>query len=312
MKMKLEKSLVVPFALACLCCSFAFAEAPAVNDGNLIASIESTVFTTPREPGPPLKNADACRDSELQPNSMSPTWNIQASTVQCGALETDNLATLQPLGGGVTQSSLGTTAKYGLAPRLEIRWGLPGRMYQGGRGTPRLAGTTDQWLAALYRFHDQAGWTPDLALDYAFKLPTANPAKGFGSGYADHLLTFIASRDLGPNHIDFNLVGTLAGGPRGHDGAAQFGMGFSRTFAHNLMGTLEAFGGPQPGTPDRYGAIFLGGSWGLKPSLALNGGCIRSYTAGSPRAQYMLGFIYTMRPGFALPAQKRLGRIFGR
>jgi hypothetical protein len=308
--MKTRKPSFVWFGIVLMCSAFARTEGPAAEEGNTSSALDGASNMTAREPGPPVKNADTCADPELQPNSMSPTWNIQASTVQCGALETDNLATLQPLGGGVAQWTVGTTAKYGLAPRLEIRWGLPGRMYQGGG--PRLAGTTDQWLAGLYRFHDQAGWAPDLALDYAFKIPTANPAKGFGSGYGDHLLTFIASRDLGPNHIDFNVVGTLAGEPGGYEGAAQLGMGLSRTFAHHLMGTIEAFGGPQPGTEDRYGAVFLGGSWGLRPQLALNGGWIRSYTAGSPREQFMFGFIYTIRPGLALPRESRLSRIFGR
>ena len=266
--------------------------------------------TTP-EPALPAQT-DPCATPEIQPNSMSPTWNRQAGTVQCGALETDNLTILQPMGEGVSQWIVGTTTKYGVTPRLELRWGLPGRMYQGGNGSSPMAGTTDQWLGVLFRFRDQQRWIPDLALDYAFKIPSGNPAKGFGSGYGDHLLTFIASRDLGPNHIDFNAVETIAGGPAGHDGAAQFGVGFSRTLAHHIMATIEAFGGPQPATHDRYGALFAGGSWGFRPRLAFNGGTIRSYTGGSPRAQYMFGFIYTVRPGLTPPRGSRLSHLLGR
>src|SRR4051812_41292376 len=69
-----------------------------------------------------------------------------------------------------------TTAKYGLTPRLELRWGLPGRVFQGGSGTKHLAGTTDQWLGALYHFRDQGRSIPDVALDYGIKVPTGNPA----------------------------------------------------------------------------------------------------------------------------------------
>lgn len=54
-----------------------------------------------------------CTDPKLQPNSMSPTWNIQAVPVQCGALETDNLSVLQPMEPGIAQWALFTTAKYG-------------------------------------------------------------------------------------------------------------------------------------------------------------------------------------------------------
>ena len=78
------------------------------------------------------------------------------------------------------------------------------------------------------------------------------------------------------------------------------------------MATIEAFGGPQPATHDRYGALFAGGSWGFRPRLAFNGGTIRSYTGGSPRAQYMFGFIYTVRPGLTPPRGSGLGHLLGR
>jgi hypothetical protein len=284
-------------------------ELPELNSTERAAS--PTPFEVTLQPGSPVKASDGCSAMEIEPNSMSPTWDAQAETTPCGALETDNLLVRQPLGSGVWQQTMTTTVKYGLAPRLEVRWVPPGRISQTGEGTSRLSGTTDQWLGALYRFHDQGQWTPDLALDYAFKIPTANPAKGFGSGYADHQLTFIASRDLGPNHIDLNVVGTIAGAAAENDGAAQFGMAFTRSFSARLLGTIEAFGGPQPGTSDRYGALLAGGSWGIRPWLAVNGGMIHSYTAGSPRQQYLIGFIYSMRPGFPTLKESRLMRVFG-
>ena len=72
------------------------------------------------------------------------------------------------------------------------------------------------------------------------------------------------------------------------------------------MGTVEVFGGSQAGTDDRLGAVLLGGSWGIRPWLAMNGGTVRTYTAGSPRQQVMAGFIYTVLPGL------RVARLRGR
>ena len=272
----------------------AVADSPAANPSDSADPGISAVALAP--PADKTRVADPCADPELQPNSMPPTWNIQAVPVQCGALETDNLAVIETMPGGVLQSTLSTTAKYGFTPRVQLRWGLPGRISQRAGGTSPLTGTTDQAVGVMVHFRDQAGSMPDLALDYGFKIPTANPSKAFGSGYADHLLTFIASRDTGPYHFDFNFVGTLAGGPAGFDGAVQSGFGISRTFPRHLIGTVEAFGGSQPGTGERLGAFSAGASWGIRPWLALNGGCIRSYTPGSPAAQFMLGFIYTVRP----------------
>ena len=260
-------------------------------------------FTIPvaRETGSAIKPVDTCGTKAIESNSASPMWDSPAQTTQCSLLETDNLISQQLLEQGALQQTIATTVRYGLTTNVEVRWGLPGRMMQRGGGTAKRAGTTDQWLGACWRFHDQSARMPDLALDYAVKIPTANPSKGFGSGYIDNQLTFIASRDLGLNHLDFNAVGTITGGPVGTDGAAQFGLAFTRKLTPKLLGTLEIFGGPQPGTSDRYGAWLLGGAWSIKPSLALNAAYSRAYTAGSPREQYLFGFIYTMRLRIGLP-----------
>lgn len=260
------------------------------------------VAMEPQKTVPP----NPCTNPELQPNVMPPTWNIQATGVQCGALETDNLAVFAPMAGGVTQWTAATTAKYGLTPRVQLQWALPGRISQHASGTRPVVGVTDQAAGVLYHFRNQAGWMPDLSFDYGYKIPTASPAKAFGSGYADHVLILAASRDFGPNHVDFNAAGTLAGGPRACAPAVQSGLGYTRTFAHRLMGTMEAFGGSQPGTGDRLGAVSVAGAWGVRPWLALNGGWIRTYTAGPARGQAMVGFIYTARPVL------RLGRMRNR
>ena len=133
------------------------------------------------QPGIPVKREEPCVEAQIGPNAAPPTWDSPASTTQCGTLETDSFLIEEAVGAGVLQQTLATTAKYGLTSHLEVRWGLPGKMAKGGGGTPRLQGTTDQWIGACYRFHDEGRWTPDLALDFAIKFPTANPAKGFGA-----------------------------------------------------------------------------------------------------------------------------------
>jgi hypothetical protein len=248
------------------------------------------------EPGAPLKKSAGCAAQPLPSNAQSPTWDSPASTTPCGAVETDNLFIAAPVAPAIRQQTMVSTVRYGVTPHLEIRWGLPGRIRQSGAGTRPLAGTTDQWLGACLRFHDQGQNTPDLAFDYAIKIPTANPAKGFGSGYVDQLVTLIASRDFGPNHLDFNAVATIAGTSAGHDAASQFGLAFTRTINPRFMATLEAFGGPQPGTPEKYGAVLAGGSLAIRPWLALNGAYSQAFTAGSPHSQIFAGFIYTLRP----------------
>ena len=265
------------------------------------------------QPGIPVKREEPCVEAQIGPNAAPPTWDSPASTTQCGTLETDSSLIEEAVGAGVLQQTLATTAKYGLTSHLEVRWGLPGKIAKGGGGTPRLQGTTDQWIGACYRFHDEGRWTPDLALDFAIKFPTANPAKGFGSGYVDDQLTFIASRDWGATHIDFNLAGTIAGSSKGKDGAAEFGLALTRQATARFLWTLEVYGGPQPGTDERYGSALVGGAWSLRPWLSINSGYARAFTAGMPHEQFLLTVIYTSRPWFAsLISGSRFGRALGR
>ena len=154
---------------------------------------------------------------------------------------------------------------------------------------------------------------PAMAFDYGVKIPTANPAKGFGSGFADHQFLLIASRDLGRSHFDFNVVGTVAGGARGHDGAVQFGLAISRPVTPKFSWILESYGGPQPGTSDRFGAAFAGATYTLRPSMVVDGAYSRTYTAGSPRQQFLFGMTFAMRPGFLpLPKSSAFARLLGR
>jgi hypothetical protein len=173
----------------------------------------------------------------------------------------------QTMGAGVKQTMLMSSMRYGLTPKLDLRWGVTNHVTQSGGGTAPLAGTGDQWLMARYRFLEQRPRVPALAFLYGYKVPTANPAKGFGSGFADHQFVFIASRDFGRNHFDFNTVGTVVGGAKGQDGSAQFGLALTRTVTSKLAWVLESYGGPQPGTPDRFGAGFTGASYILRPTL---------------------------------------------
>jgi hypothetical protein len=219
----------------------------------------------------------------------------------------------QPMGGGVQQQMLVSSVRHGLTPKLDMRWGLTSHIVQTGGGTAPLEGISDQWASARYRFVEQGHIVTAMAFLYGVKIPTANPAKGFGSGFSDQQYIFIASRDLGKNHFDFNSVGTMTGGANGHDGAAQFGLALTRPLSPKLSWILESYGGPQPGTSDRFGAAFTGATYALRPGLVFDTAYSRTYTAGSPRQQFMFGSTLSLRPGFAqLPRNSLFGRLLGR
>jgi hypothetical protein len=278
----------------------------AVAVGRTGPAISLPVSAAPISIAASLPLADPCRLEEITANPTRPTWDISAITTQCGIVESDTGWLAQPMGGGIRQQMLVSSVRYGLTPRLDLRWGLTDHMTQSGGGTSALEGLGDLWLNGRYRFHNQGRWTPAMALDYGVKIPTANPAKGFGSGLVDHQFLFLASRDLGHTHLDFNIVGTVTGTTinrrngvsHAHDGAAQFGLAVTRPLTPKLAWIVEGYGGPQPGTADRYGACSTGPAYSLRPWLIFDAAYARAYTAGSPRQQFLAGFTYAIRPGF--------------
>jgi hypothetical protein len=296
-------------------------------DGPYTASGSTTVETSTPGPSSPMAPtlasgyaaarqsdiAGPCALAEVTANPTRPAWDYGASTTQCGVAEVDSGWLEQPMGGDERQQMLTSSVRYGLTSKLDLRWGSTSRITQSGGGAAPLEGIGDQWASARYRFVEQGRWIPAMALLYGVKIPAANPAKGFGSGFFDEQYIFIASRDLGKNHLDFNAVGTVTGGPHGRDGAMQLGLALTRPLNARLSWILESYGGPQPGTADRFGAAFTGATFALRPRLVFDVAYSRTYTAGAPRQQVMFGSTYSLRPGFAhVPRSSFFGRLFGR
>jgi hypothetical protein len=284
-----------------------------LNVENVSSSLVGVPSGAAVELGPAARVPDPCYLPEITASPSRPTWTGGAATTQCGVLESDFGWQWQPMEGGGRQTMLPSSIRYGLSPRMDMRWGLPGHIAQAGGEWPTMNGVSDQSISFLYRFHDQGRWMPALGLSYGVKIPSADPDKGFGSGYTDHQMVFIASRDLGRFHADFNAVGTVAGADHHHDGAVQFGLSLSLPVSPRITLVVDNFGGGQPGTADRLGATLTGISWMVHSRLVFDASYARGYTAGAPRQQLAAGVTYSMRPGFGLiPLGAKLGRLVGR
>jgi hypothetical protein len=287
-------------------------KASAEHRGAANAEAFEPVFGAAVERAPVASDADPCSALELTAAPSRPLWTAGAATTQCGVLETDYGWLWQGMGGGMRQTAAAMSVRYGLTPRLDVRWGVPAHLAQSGGGMPALEGVSDQSLSLTYCFKEQGVRTPAMALGYGFEIPTGNPAKGFSSGYVDHQLAFIASRDVGKLHFDFNTVGILAGGPGGLDGAAQYGLVLSIPATRRLLWLLETDGGSQAGTADRIGQALAGLQWSVRSFLVVDAGYTRAYTAGSPRQQFTAGWTWSSRPGAVALARMRMARLLGR
>ena len=260
------------------CCAMAEDEGPAAGkkiaeEGAARAALEpgagSAVERAPVEAAP-----DPCRTTETAASPNRPNWTTGTATTQCGVVESDFGWLWQPMGSGVVQEMLPASVRYGVTPRLQLRWGLSLGMTQNGGGTPALSGASDQWLSGMYRFVEQGPGAPALAFSYGFRIPTANPQKGFGSGYVDHQLTLIASRDVRWMHFDFNAVETLArlGGRVWRSGTVRVGFVGA--------GDEEADGGRGKRwrlAARNAGSFWAGAGWGVVGSAAVTGAGCRLY-----------------------------------
>jgi len=254
-----------------------------------------------------------CASDGQDASPSRPTWTGGASTSECGQLQTDFGLLVQPIDDHTSQWMLPSNMRYGLTLRVELRWGLPTHLEQTGGSAGPLRGVSDQSLGLQYWFNQQRRLLPALALSYGVKIPSANPDKGFGTGYVDHQFVLIASRDAGRVHFDLNADGTVAGGEDNYSGAVQLGLALSMPLSKRFTWVMDNYGGSQSGTSDRLGAALVGGTWSLRPSLVLDGAYTRIYTGGQPRQIFTIGITQSMRLG-VLPIHRgsMLARVLGR
>lgn len=260
---------------------------------------EGAGFAPGVERVPPVAPADdPCRE-EVVSQPARPMWTAGAQTTQCGVMENDVGWHWMSLGGGVRQRGLTSAERYGISRWMDLTWSLPLRMEESGGGEETVGGISDSSVSVMVEFLQQRPRVPAMAVGYGVTIPTANPAKGFGSGYVDQQVALLASRDVRRVHFDFNLVGLLAGGPEGHDGAVLSGMVMAVPVAgvKGLSWLLESDGGSQAGTADRLGQALTGVSWAVRPNVVVDTAYTRAYTAGAPRQQFTMGVTWAHRVG---------------
>ena len=93
-------------------------------------------------------------------------------------------------------------------------------------------------------------------------------------------------------------MGTIADEPYGHDGAAQYGLALSLPLTKRLTSGSGQLRGPQPGTPDKYGAVLSDENVGFASVASIvDAACTRAYTVGTPRQEITAGITYSIKPG---------------
>ena len=246
-----------------------------------------------------------CYADSLVANPNRPTVANPADITQYGVLELEyGWDRIWPQR-DVHQTTLEGLLKFGLLCDVELRWTTTSFLSQTTNGITEQ-GFGDNWLGPQIRIYKQTKRVPSLAFSYAVKIPSADSAKGLGSGQVDHSLPFLASKDVGHVHFDFNATQFWLGRQdrRGFDRNNQLNL----TFAFPIHGPLQLQGefygdtevnASTPGFASSLWAL----TYTVRPRLVIDSGYEATLTAGGPHRHVFVGVTYSIANLY--PGRKR-------
>jgi hypothetical protein len=272
--------------------------------GVLLVSRPNTFAQNIVEPKSSASTSTRCIDAEVSAKPTRPNLAYSTDTTQCGVVEADYGWSAQWPGDGSRQNSLSSSVRFGITRSLDVRWGGDNFVSVNG-GASAAQGTGDNWLGARYRFREQTAHAPTLALSYTVKVPTASPAKGFGSGYADHGVTLLASKDIQKYHFDFNLVSTWLGSQNGFENSTVGVLACWRPLTKRLSIVGESHGGSQAGLSP-YASILVGAAYSVNSRFVLDTAFENAVTSGAPQKRFLLGATYAIGNAYSRMARPAL------
>jgi Putative MetA-pathway of phenol degradation len=229
----------------------------------------------------------------IRANPNRPTVADPADISEYGVLEIEYGWNHAWLGGQARENDLGALLKFAALCDLEIRWSPDTVVSQGGQ-----RGFGDNWIGAQYRFIHQSRRAPSMAASYMLKIPSASAARGLGTGQVDQQIKFLASKDIGATHLDFNasalVIGLPAGG--GRDTAAEIDLSFSHPVWNKLALTGEIYGDTRlNNSVGGFTSTLWALTYTLTPRLVVDAGMDTALTPNAPfRKRFVMGFVYSL------------------
>ncbi len=226
----------------------------------------------------------AFSQDEIEAVPNRPTVSTTAQPVQRGVLETE-----WGVDAASSHQDINALLKFGLTTNFELR--LANNPITADSGTHGIGDTA---LGFKYRFARDSGHQPALSFMYMFKAPTAGDV--LGSGEADHALTFMASKDLGKHHFDFNSVLNFLGRQRGDfDHDVLNALAWSHPVHGNWGATAELSGVTSPNSFTPGTAQFIVSAiYTARPRLVFDIGMMGRSTGQIPKAMFIAGVTYSI------------------
>lgn len=235
--------------------------------------------------------ANPNRPSVSNPADLSATGYLEIEMGWTGAFRSSRYR---------SQHSVPFLAKLALNDRIQLRLdGVPLQQLRPEEGN-RASGIGDWSPGAQWKFLNQTEARPAMALAAAVKLPVASARKGLGSGKADYTLTFLASKDVEPVHIDLNVAHTWLRRPEGGFDRQWFGaVAASLPVADRwtLGGEIYGFSSPNPETP-RILSTLWSLSYAYRPTVVFDIGVDVGLNRGAPDFAILAGMTVTLAKVF--------------
>ncbi|HJW43870.1 MAG TPA: hypothetical protein VJ463_05415 [Geothrix sp.] len=245
------------------------------------------------------------QEPPIEVNPNRPTFANPALTTQPGQLELEwgGLRT----GFRDDSSTLGTPTllKAGLRKDLELRLTTPGFQRLSAPGEATASGPGDLNLGVQWCYLHEGLFGMDQAVQVNHTFPTASAAQGLGSGAPADGLLLLFSRDLGPHHLDVNLLETWLGRPSQEGGgrvrqpAATASLTRTLTEAWSVTGEVYAIGRTDlnPRVVSNLWAV----GYKVSPRLVLDAGLDVGLTRGAQRVSYFAGLTVGLARFHPLP-----------
>jgi hypothetical protein len=246
---------------------------------------------------PPATQSNPAPPDEITAVPNRPTFSTSAEAVQPGVFEVE-----YGFEGGDGHQNINGLLKFGLTKNLELRFLNNPIERDGG-----VAGRGDSGAGFKYKLFSQKDWKPTFSVLYTATIPTATA--GVGVGAVGHSAGFLASKDFGKHHFDFNETAQWLGRPS----ASGFDRNYftALAYSHGIRGkwgmTAEIAGYSRTNTATPATMTLMGAA-----TYSFSSRCIFDsgvYVAGYgqlPRVTYFAGVTYSI--GDLYPHQPRGAR----
>lgn len=221
-----------------------------------------------------------------------PTFTNATDTVPEGEAQVEYGAVWQNFVSHGHGRSFNGTYTIGLGRRADLRVSSD-HVLLSNVGDVREYGMGDVWVGARFRFNQQTSAVPSFGLLYQVKVPTSDPNRNLGTGYVDHSVALLLSKDLGRMRVDSNLVQFAVGTAAGWRSSTLGSIVVSRPLRGGLGGLLEAYGGR---AADGSGAASLltALTYRWSPRLVCDFGVEYGLTQAVPRNRFVTGVSYSL------------------